>query len=157
MCFAPQGDSDTSRRTFDALATGCVPVVVKPIGGKPIETLLANLPFTRTLNWRALAHFQEGPLQARRAGGRRAGPGPVHAKDRQRRDLVARRPAPVVPPRRELANGDDPGAAAALSGVRSTATTDAASNDVILLPLWHLCPADAAMARNALQAPLRDM
>ena len=34
MCFAPQGDTDTSRRLFDALATGCVPVVVKNIGGK---------------------------------------------------------------------------------------------------------------------------
>ena len=57
MCFAPQGDSDSSRRLFDALATGCVPVVVKSIGGKPKEALLANLPFHRTLEWRALAFF----------------------------------------------------------------------------------------------------
>ena len=51
------GSTDTSRRLFDALATGCVPVVVKNIGGKPREVLLANLPFTHSLNWRGLAYF----------------------------------------------------------------------------------------------------
>ena len=42
---------------FDALAVGCVPVIVKAIGGKPLEVLLANLPFHRSLRWRSLAHF----------------------------------------------------------------------------------------------------
>ena len=57
LCFAPQGDTDTSRRLFDALAVGCVPVVVKNVGGRPLEVLLANLPFHRSMRWRSVAHF----------------------------------------------------------------------------------------------------
>jgi len=57
VCFVPRGDTDTSRRLFDALATGCVPVVIKVVGGKPALTMLANLPFHHTLAWRGLAHF----------------------------------------------------------------------------------------------------
>lgn len=41
----------------DALAIGCVPVIVKVIGGKPKEVLLGNLPFHRSIRWRALSHF----------------------------------------------------------------------------------------------------
>ena len=66
MCFVPQGDTDTSRRLFDALATGCVPVIVKVNGGKPREAMLSNLPFHHTINWRALVH-------AISAGGARLG------------------------------------------------------------------------------------
>ena len=57
VCFVPRGDTDTSRRLFDALATGCVPVVVRVAGGKPAQTMLSNLPFHHTLSWRGLAHF----------------------------------------------------------------------------------------------------
>jgi hypothetical protein len=57
MCFAPQGDTDTSRRLFDAIATGCVPVIMRVAGGKPAQTMLSNLPFHHTLEWRAIAHF----------------------------------------------------------------------------------------------------
>lgn len=57
MCFVPRGDTETSRRLFDSLATGCVPVVLKVVGGKPREIMLSNLPFHHTLEYRALAHF----------------------------------------------------------------------------------------------------
>jgi len=33
LCFSPQGDMMTTRRLFDALASGCVPVLMKSIGG----------------------------------------------------------------------------------------------------------------------------
>ena len=32
VCFTPQGDIMSSRRLFDALAAGCVPVTIKSIG-----------------------------------------------------------------------------------------------------------------------------
>ena len=57
MCFAPQGDTMTSRRLFDALAAGCVPVVLKCLGHGRSELALGNLPFPHTLRWRALALF----------------------------------------------------------------------------------------------------
>ena len=57
VCFAPQGDTMTTRRLFDALAAGCVPVVLKAIGGGRTEIVLGNLPFHHTLDWRALALF----------------------------------------------------------------------------------------------------
>ena len=57
LCFAPQGDSDSSRRLFDALATGCVPAIIKVIGGRPKHTMMTNLPFHHSIDWRAIAHF----------------------------------------------------------------------------------------------------
>ena len=57
VCFAPRGDTDTSRRLFDALASGCVPVIVRVIGGTPSYTMLANLPFHHSINWRSLAYY----------------------------------------------------------------------------------------------------
>lgn len=57
LCFAPQGDTDTSRRLFDAIATGCVPVIMRVAGGRPAQTMLSNLPFHHSIEWRALAHF----------------------------------------------------------------------------------------------------
>ena len=62
ICFVPQGDTDTSRRLFDALSTGCVPVIIKVNGGKPRHTMMANLPFHHSLDWRALAHFLSAGL-----------------------------------------------------------------------------------------------
>ena len=57
LCFVPRGDTDTSRRLFDALATGCVPVVVKVVGGQPAHAMMSNLPFHHTISWRRIAHF----------------------------------------------------------------------------------------------------
>jgi hypothetical protein len=57
LCFVPRGDTDTSRRLFDALATGCVPVVVKVVGGLPAHAMLSNLPFHHTISWRRIVHF----------------------------------------------------------------------------------------------------
>lgn len=57
FCFVPAGDSPTSRRLFDVLATGCVPVYL----GNATEMVL-NLPFPRTIDWRNLMLFA-GDLQ----------------------------------------------------------------------------------------------
>lgn len=57
MCFAPQGDSDSSRRLFDALAVGCVPIILKVIGGRPRETMLTNLPFHHSINWAGISRL----------------------------------------------------------------------------------------------------
>jgi hypothetical protein len=57
MCFAPQGDTMTSRRAFDSLASGCVPVIVKNIGNSRTELALGNLPFHHTINWQSIAFF----------------------------------------------------------------------------------------------------
>ena len=57
MCFAPQGDTMTSRRLFDSLAGGCVPVIVKNIGNSRTELALGNLPFHHTISWQSIAFF----------------------------------------------------------------------------------------------------
>ena len=58
LCWVPRGDTDTSRRLFDALALGCVPIVTKPLFERlPVQALLANLPFQHTHDWRKLAIF----------------------------------------------------------------------------------------------------
>ena len=57
MCFAPQGDFMSSRRLFDNLAAGCVPVVVKSIGNTRTEYTLGNLPFHHSINWTGIAFF----------------------------------------------------------------------------------------------------
>ena len=47
----------TTRRLFDALAAGCVPVLLKSIGNAPHQWLLGSNPFQHSLNWPALALF----------------------------------------------------------------------------------------------------
>ena len=59
-CLVPAVDSPTSRRLFDALAAGCVPVYLGNIE-KFTEELTqsgeSNLPFPRTLDWSSLVVF----------------------------------------------------------------------------------------------------
>ena len=47
----------TSRRLFDSLAGGCVPVIVKNIGNSRTELALGNLPFHHTISWQSIAFF----------------------------------------------------------------------------------------------------
>ncbi|CAN0412541.1 unnamed protein product, partial [Scytosiphon promiscuus] len=39
FCFCPRGDTPSSRRLFDAIAAGCIPIVT--------ETGVAVLPFSQ--------------------------------------------------------------------------------------------------------------
>ena len=39
LCFSPAGDMMTTRRLFDTLAAGCVPVLLKAIGNAPKQPL----------------------------------------------------------------------------------------------------------------------
>ena len=52
FCFVPNGDTPTSRRLYDALAAGCVPVSV---GSS--ERLMDNLPFKRSIDWTRVLLF----------------------------------------------------------------------------------------------------
>lgn len=57
VCMAPQGDIMSSRRLYDSLAAGCVPVVIKALGNSRTELALGNVPFHHSINWQSLAFF----------------------------------------------------------------------------------------------------
>lgn len=57
LCLVPAGDTPTSRRLFDAVAAGCLPV---SLGN--FEQLVDNLPFRRSIDWSRVALFG-GSLQ----------------------------------------------------------------------------------------------
>ena len=52
LCFAPSGDTPTSRRLFEALASGCVPIIARQrhLWGP-------HLPFAALIDWNAIAYF----------------------------------------------------------------------------------------------------
>lgn len=52
FCFVPAGDSPTSRRLFDALASGCVPVYFGDF-----DRMQPNLPFNSMIDWTKLMLF----------------------------------------------------------------------------------------------------
>jgi len=52
FCLVPEGDTTTSRRLFDALAAGCVPIVLART-----KELAPNLPFPSSVAWRDIAVF----------------------------------------------------------------------------------------------------
>ena len=47
FCWVPRGDNPTSRRIFDAIAAGCIPVVVS-------DDIARYLPFRWAVDWRAM-------------------------------------------------------------------------------------------------------
>ena len=51
-CLAPVGDTSTSRRLFEALAAGCVPVSLGDVGA-----VVRNLPFPHSVDWEAVMLF----------------------------------------------------------------------------------------------------
>ena len=73
FCIVPAGDTATSRRLYDAMSAGCVPVFLGPfldndvdIGGKNAPSSIGgidphsgqnNLPFRGVLNWSAMVMF----------------------------------------------------------------------------------------------------
>ena len=52
FCFVPAGDSATSRRLFDALAFGCVPIVLVAY-----DEIAHTLPFRASVDWPSVAIF----------------------------------------------------------------------------------------------------
>jgi len=52
FCLIPVGDTATSRRLFDSMAAGCIPVYIGPIA-----TMHRNLPMTSQIDWRSLILF----------------------------------------------------------------------------------------------------
>jgi len=55
LCLVPAGDTPTSRRLFDAMAAGCVPVLLTPF-----EDIFDNLPFHQAIDWRSTVLFGGG-------------------------------------------------------------------------------------------------
>lgn len=53
FCVVPAGDTLTSRRLFDALAAGCVPLILRPSAWQ----LTQHLPFPHTIRWESIAVF----------------------------------------------------------------------------------------------------
>ena len=59
-CLVPAGDTPTSRRLFDALAAGCIPVYLgspKLLADEVPGVGESNLPFPRTLEWSSFVIF----------------------------------------------------------------------------------------------------
>lgn len=52
FCFVPAGDTPSSRRLFDALAAGCVPIIFNDV-----DVASQNLPFRHTVEWPKIAIF----------------------------------------------------------------------------------------------------
>ena len=52
LCFAPAGDTPTSRRLFEALAAGCTPII-----SRPANQWASYLPFGAVIDWKAIAYF----------------------------------------------------------------------------------------------------
>ena len=55
ICLVPAGDTPTSRRLFDAMAAGCVPLLLTPY-----EDIIRNLPFPRAIDWSDTVLFGGG-------------------------------------------------------------------------------------------------
>lgn len=55
LCPVPAGDTPTSRRLFDAMAGGCIPILFTPFAD-----IAPNLPFPKSLNWKKLVLFGGG-------------------------------------------------------------------------------------------------
>jgi hypothetical protein len=56
LCLCPEGNTPTTRRPFDALAAGCVPVFFSSM-----RSIAAELPFPNVVDWGSVAVFA-GPL-----------------------------------------------------------------------------------------------
>lgn len=52
FCLIPAGDTPSTRRLFDALAAGCVPIIFQDI-----NSIADNLPFRNTIDWSQIAIF----------------------------------------------------------------------------------------------------
>ena len=55
ICLVPAGDTPTSRRLFDAMAAGCLPVLMAQT-----EDILPNLPFPHAIDWPQTVLFGGG-------------------------------------------------------------------------------------------------
>jgi len=55
ICLVPAGDTPTSRRLFDSMAAGCLPVLMAPA-----EDIMPNLPFPKAINWPQTVLFGGG-------------------------------------------------------------------------------------------------
>merc|ERR1719326_813192 len=60
FCLVVEGSTPTSRRLFDSLAAGCVPIM---IGGE--EGIKRNLPFQKTIDWSKIVYYGGYPLYQR--------------------------------------------------------------------------------------------
>lgn len=52
FCLVPEGDTPSSRRLFEALAAGCIPVMFGQL-----DEIMSNLPFLNAIDWASIAIF----------------------------------------------------------------------------------------------------
>ena len=52
FCLVPEGDTPSSRRLFEALAAGCIPVLFGEL-----DKIMSNLPFLNAIDWPSVAIF----------------------------------------------------------------------------------------------------
>merc|ERR1719446_1387035 len=52
FCLVVEGSTPTSRRLFDSLGSGCVPIM---IGGE--DGIKRNLPFQKTIDWSKIVFY----------------------------------------------------------------------------------------------------
>jgi len=52
FCIVAEGSTPTSRRLFDSLASGCIPVLIGGEGG-----IRTNLPFQKTIDWSKIIFY----------------------------------------------------------------------------------------------------
>ena len=76
-CLVPAGDTPSSRRLFDALAAGCIPVYV----GDVPKLAVAGVPFSSIIDWSRLAQYT-GSMSCLLAAGKAAAPGHAAAATR---------------------------------------------------------------------------
>ena len=57
MCMVPAGDVPSSRRLFDAMSAGCVPVLVRSLHVMSYQrqTFTTSLPFPLSIDWRTVS------------------------------------------------------------------------------------------------------
>ena len=55
FCLVPEGDTPTSRRLFDAMAGGCIPVIMTNL-----NEIQPNLPFPTSIDWSKVALYSGG-------------------------------------------------------------------------------------------------
>ena len=55
VCLVPAGDTPSSRRLFDSMAAGCLPVLIAPA-----EDIMPNLPFPKAIDWPKTVLFGGG-------------------------------------------------------------------------------------------------
>jgi len=67
MCLVPSGDVPSSRRLFDVMAAGCVPILVRSFWRMSADahSFTTSLPFPQSIDWYATTLWLAPPVRAK--------------------------------------------------------------------------------------------